>query len=84
MSSRSSTWETRRVPVSFNASSDRIQLVAGTTPVPGYPAAATSAGRSSAIRSGTVSSSPAMVVSTRCGQVEKFSGAVLGRCVSRP
>ncbi len=33
--SRSSTWETRRVAVSFSASSDRIRLVAGIAAVPG-------------------------------------------------
>ena len=35
VSSRSSTWETRRVRVSFSASSDSSQMVAGTTRVPG-------------------------------------------------
>jgi len=32
---RSSMWETRRVPVSLSASSDRIEDAAGTTDVPG-------------------------------------------------
>ncbi len=34
-SSRSSTWETRRVRVSFSASSDSSHDTAGTTRVPG-------------------------------------------------
>jgi hypothetical protein len=33
--SRSSTWDTRRVPVSFSASSDSSHEVAGMTEVPG-------------------------------------------------
>jgi hypothetical protein len=34
---RSSTWDTRRVPVSFSASSDSSHDVAGMTEVPGNP-----------------------------------------------
>jgi hypothetical protein len=82
--SRSSTWETRRVPVSFSASSDNSHDTAGTTRVPGYPACLTKPGRSRATRSGTVSSSPASRVSARAGKAAKSIIFVLGRRVSRP
>ena len=82
--SRSSTWETRRVRVSLSASRDSSQFTAGMIRVPGYPAAAARAGRSRATRSGTASSRPARVVSSRSGQDAKSITFAAGRVVSRP
>ena len=78
-SSRSSTWETRRVRVSFNASSDSSQLTARHDPGAGVAGSSTSAGRSRASRSGTSSSSPALPVSTLAGQLAQSRRAVRGR-----
>ena len=82
--SRSSTWETRRVPVSFSASRDSSHDTAGMTEVPGYPASLVRAGRSRATRSGTASSSPASRVSARAGKAAKSMTAARGSWVSRP
>src|SRR5664279_2033610 len=48
------------------------------TLVPGYPAAVTMAGRSSATRSGRVSSSPAVLVVDRAGSAVKSSSPARG------
>ena len=82
--SKSSTWDTRRVPVSFSASRDSSHDTAGMTEVPGYPAVLVRAGRSRATRSGTASSSPASRVSARAGKTAKSMTAARGRPVSRP
>jgi len=52
--------------------------------VPGYPAAAARAGRSRDTRSGTASSSPARVLSSRAGQAVRSMTAAAGQVVSRP
>ena len=52
---------------SLSASSDRTDDTAGITVVPGYPAAFTIAGRSSATRSGMHNNRPACLVWTRSG-----------------
>ncbi len=54
---------------SLSASSDSTDDTAGITLVPGYPAALTIAGRSSATRSGRHNNKPACLVSTRSGHV---------------
>ena len=65
---------------SFSASSDRIDDTAGITLVPGYPAALTIAGRSSATRSGMHNNKPACLVWTRSGHCSKSITPVRGSC----
>ena len=68
---------------SLSASSDRIDDTAGITVVPGYPAALTIAGRSSATRSGMHNSRPACLVGTRSGHCSKSITPVRGSCSRR-